>query len=427
MNGNKKILFLSYDGMTDPLGQSQVLPYLKGLSGYGYSFTILSCEKPDIYKKNKELILESIEGYPINWAPVPFLRNPFGISTFLNLRNLNNAADKLQLINDFDMVHSRSGPATGIALRLKKKYKTKFLNDIRGFWADERVDGNMWNKKNPLFKILYRYFKNLEFECLRNADYNVCLTYAAKKEISSWENNIPSPLNLEVIPCSVDLKLFNSANLDEKTKAKLKSELGVKDSDIIITYLGSIGGWYLTAEMMLFCKVLSDIVPQVKFLFIAPHRHDLIRQIAGKYNIPEDKIIITHGTRNEVPALLSFGKYSLFFIKECYSKLASSPTKHAEIMAMGIPVITNSGIGDVENIVNKYHSGIILQKLDMINYNKAAKKIQENIHFDSAEIRHGAEEYYSLENSIGKYLKVYQSVLGKSASPFSDTKTEVTG
>ncbi len=29
---NKKVLFISYDGMTDQLGQSQVIPYLKALT-----------------------------------------------------------------------------------------------------------------------------------------------------------------------------------------------------------------------------------------------------------------------------------------------------------------------------------------------------------------------------------------------------------
>jgi len=51
----KNVLYISYDGMTDPLGQSQVLPYLVNLSASGYNFTILSCEKKKKYKKNKEI------------------------------------------------------------------------------------------------------------------------------------------------------------------------------------------------------------------------------------------------------------------------------------------------------------------------------------------------------------------------------------
>ena len=37
---NKKALFLSYDGLTDPLGQSQVLPYLRIISKYVKTYTL---------------------------------------------------------------------------------------------------------------------------------------------------------------------------------------------------------------------------------------------------------------------------------------------------------------------------------------------------------------------------------------------------
>jgi hypothetical protein len=50
------VLYISYDGMTDPLGQSQVIPYLAGLSAKGYVFTLISCEKEDAYKKNRDKI-----------------------------------------------------------------------------------------------------------------------------------------------------------------------------------------------------------------------------------------------------------------------------------------------------------------------------------------------------------------------------------
>ena len=45
-----KILYLSYDGMTDPLGQSQVLPYLTNLDN-DREIHIISCEKASAFKK----------------------------------------------------------------------------------------------------------------------------------------------------------------------------------------------------------------------------------------------------------------------------------------------------------------------------------------------------------------------------------------
>jgi glycosyltransferase involved in cell wall biosynthesis len=398
--------------LTDPLGQSQIIPYLAGLTKYNYEFTILSCDKPEAYKKNKEYVEKLIAPYPIRWVSVPYHKDPPVLSSIFDLYQLKKKAKALHQKEKFDMVHTRPGVPTLVALWLKKKYGIKFLNDVRGFWADERVDGGMWNLKNPIFKKIYTFFKQHEYECIERSDYTTCLTYHAKNEIHTWNNISHQPIPIEVIPCSVDLDLFSPDNLDAELRKKFKNELGIKDSDMIISYLGSIGGWYLTDEMMQFCKVVSNKIPEAKFLFISPHRHEVILDAAKKYDIPVNRIVVKKGARHEVPVLLSFSNYSLFFIKSCYSKISSSPTKHGEIMAMGIPVITNAGIGDVEEITTKYNAGIVLKDLNTIEYETTASLISQEKKFNKEEIIRGAKEYYDLDAAIQKYLYVYKKILG---------------
>lgn len=408
----KNILFISYDGLTDPLGQSQIIPYLAGLTKYDYRFTILSCDKPDLFKNNKEYVEKLIMGYPITWVSVPYHKSPVILSSVFDFYQLKKKAKKLNKKERFDMVHTRPGVPTLVALWLKRKYGIKFLNDIRGFWADERVDGGMWNLKNPVFKKIYNFFKKHEYECIEKADYNICLTYRAKEEMDSWENIINQPIPIEVIPCSVDLDLFNPSKIDKLLQQQLKTELKINDEDFIISYLGSIGGSYLIDEMMQFCKILHTKIPKTKFLFISPHRHEVILKVAKKYDIPTDRIIVKRGLRHEVPVLLSFSNYSLFFIKSSYSKISCSPTKHGEIMGMGIPVITLAGVGDVKEIITKYNAGIVLESLNILEYEKAAIIIAEKTGFNKEEIMRGAKEYYDLNAAIQKYRYVYKKILG---------------
>lgn len=411
-NSPKKILFISYDGMTDPLGQSQVIPYLAGLTKEGYEFVILSCDKPEKYTANKAYVEKLIAPYPIQWVSIPYHKNPPVFSSVYDYFKLRQTAKQLHQQHHFSMTHTRVGLPQLVALYMKKKFGVKFLNDIRGFWADERVDGGMWNLKNPLYKAVYRFFKKKEDEFVTIADYNTCLTWKAREIIQGWKH-IPQPVKLEVVPCSVDLELFNPANNDSNLKDKLKKELGVEDSDFIISYLGSIGGWYLTREMLQFCKLLLDKKPEAKFLFISNNRHQAILDAAAEFQIPAGKIIVKMGQRHEVPVLLSFSDYSLFFIKPCYSKLSSSPTKHGEIMAMGIPVITNSGVGDVKEIVEKYKAGYVLDDFSISTMQKTVEAICANSStFNANDIRQGAIEFYSLENTLATYRKVYKEVIG---------------
>jgi glycosyltransferase involved in cell wall biosynthesis len=163
--------------------------------------------------------------------------------------------------------------------------------------------------------------------------------------------------------------------------------------------------------MLQFCKILSNKMPAAKFLFISPHRHDEIITAASANQLPAEKIITQNASRKEVPLLLSLSNFSVFFIKPCYSKQSSSPTKHGEIMAMGIPLITNSGVGDVEKIVTKYHAGIIINEFNDAAYTQAANNIAAGQVYNTVAIRNGAEEFYSLKTAIEKYIQIYQSIL----------------
>src|SRR5829696_3081750 len=72
----QKVLYISYDGLTDPLGQSQILPYLTGLSKEGYEFTILSFEKKEKLKSEGDQIKKLTEEANIRWIPLLFTHKP---------------------------------------------------------------------------------------------------------------------------------------------------------------------------------------------------------------------------------------------------------------------------------------------------------------------------------------------------------------
>ena len=56
------------------------------------------------------------------------------------------------------MVHCRSYISAMVTNSMKKNLEYSFLFDMRGFWADERVDGKIWNLNNPIYKIVYQLF-----------------------------------------------------------------------------------------------------------------------------------------------------------------------------------------------------------------------------------------------------------------------------
>ncbi len=405
----KNVLYLSYDGLTDPLGQSQIIPYLEGLSLKGHQIHIISFEKKRLFNLSKKMVNDKLTKAEIQWQPYIYHKSPPIFSALWDLLQMWQAAKKLHNKNSFQIIHCRSYITSIIGLAMKRKYKTKFLFDMRGFWADERVDGGLWNIKNPIYKIIYSYFKKQEKAFLENADAIISLTHHAKHEIDSWLNvAIKAPIH--VIPCCVDLGLFSRDMIDtEKLKTK-KKELGIEPSDFILTYLGTIGTWYMLDEMLDFFKVLLQTKPNAKFLFISADQH-IIVQKADNQSIPRKNIIVYKAERNEVPLLLSLAQLSIFFIKPAYSKKASSPTKQGELMAMGIPIICNAGVGDTDEIIKKFEAGEVVEDFSSITYKQVVNDIGRIATLNAKSIVEGANQTYSLREGVQQYAYVYDQLL----------------
>lgn len=398
--------------MTDPLGQSQVIPYLAGLTKLGYSFTILSAEKPERFRDNGEFIRNLLGKSGIKWEPIMYTATPPVISTVQDTRKLIKMANLLHKREQFSMVHCRGHYVTSIAgLSLKKKYGIKYLFDMRGFWADERIDGGLWNLSNPLYRTIYNYFKRKEKQFFEQADYTISLTEAGKREIHSWKNLNNQPVKIDVIPCCADLDLFSYQNIDQGKLKTLKADLGYTETDRVITYLGSVGTWYMLDEMLrLFAKIKAKH-PAFKILFVTPDDPAIIFDKANDFRVLPEDIMVRKAARADVPYYIALGTASMFFVKQAYSKLASSPTKMGEIMGMGVPLICNSGVGDVKDITLDTGAGICLEDFTETELERAAANFDQLLSIPKEKIRDGALKYYALDKGIEKYAAVYAKLL----------------
>ena len=110
---------------------------------------------------------------------------------------------RLHKKHGFDLTHCRSYIAAEIGLRLKQRFGVKMLFDMRGFWADEKVDNGQWNQQHILYRAIYRHYKKKEKQFLENADGIVSLTESAKGHLLKQKDY--QHLFIDVIPCCADL------------------------------------------------------------------------------------------------------------------------------------------------------------------------------------------------------------------------------
>lgn len=396
-------LYLTYDGLTDALGQSQVLPYIIGLQKKGIHFNILSFEKNNTHT-TKNTIETTLNENNISWTPLNYTKNPPIISTIIDLIKLKKEVKIAIKKKQIDVIHCRSYVTSLIGLWAKKKYNIPFVFDMRGFWADERVDGEIWNLNNIAYKLVFSFFKRKEKDFLIESYHTISLTEAGKNEIESWGiNNSP----ITIIPCCTDELLFN-----ENKIFNISDKIKIAEDDFVISYLGSIGTWYMLDEMLDFFSIVKKTIPQAKFLFITKDNKNSILDRAREKNINPNSIYITPSERKMIPSFIALSNFSIFFIKPLYSKKASSPTKMGEVMNLGIPIICNKGVGDVDSIINEVDSNFIINEFTTEEYERVTEYIL-NCKINSKHIIETSYKYYSLEKGISSYYNVYSQLKKK--------------
>ena len=395
MASNNNVLYLSYDGLTDPLGQSQIIPYLLGLQEQGFKITVIAFEKPDNFEKNR-LRIEQTLGQKIQWIPLTYHKKPPVISTVFDLWILWRQVKKVYKESPYSIIHCRSYITSLIGIRAKRKWDVKFIFDMRGFWADERVEGGLWNLNNPVFRLIYNFFKNKERQFIKVADHIISLTENAKREITSWGD---SKASISVIPTCVDLNLFDPSKIRNVDQKELRKKLNIGENDFVLQYLGSWGTWYLTDEMLNFFSTLKTFRLESRLLIVSQDSPDLS---AFKYKMD---VVVTSAPRDLVPLFISIADACVFFIKPTFSKKASSATKMGEIMAMNKPIVTNGGWGDIEAIMSRYNNGLIVDPF--VGDETVVKELLQTL----PPIEKPDLLPFSLHHAVSTYAAIYRSLL----------------
>jgi glycosyltransferase involved in cell wall biosynthesis len=407
-----RVLYLTYDGLTDGLGRSQVLPYILGLEEKGWEFDIISFEKSGRFEADRSAIDTLLQGRMVNWHPLTYTAKPPVLSTLYDVWRLGKLARTLHAHRGFCAVHCRSYITSLVGEQLKKDLRVPFIFDMRAFYADERVDGGLWPQSNPLYRIIFNYFKKKERDFLATADYTVTLTEKAREIIHGWDG-LPQPLPIEVIPCCADLSHFDYNNVGDVQRNETRLSLGIGKEEKVLLYLGSLGTWYMSEEMLKFYRAMIDSNPEFRFVVLTHDDPAPFLKKASGLGITSNRFVIRSAGRAELPRLLSVADLSVFFIQPRFSKAGSSPTKHGELLGMGIPVVCNSGVGDVDRIVSGTRSGLLVNDFDPASLAEAVAEIPAVLAIPKQRLREAAHEYYSLNEGVARYDRIYGTVCGR--------------
>lgn len=394
---SKQVLYISYDGLLEPLGQSQVLQYLRELSKH-HQINLVTYEKPEDWAiaKERNALIEKVRAAGIRWIPLRYHKRPTAPATAYDLFVGFFLCIYLVIRYRIEIVHVRSYVPAVLGLLLKKFFGIRFIFDMRGFWADERLDAGIWPKESRLYQVS----KWFERQFLTHADVVVSLTHAGVETMRKFpylKENFP---RFEVIPTCTNLEIFHPPLFQHQRKNR----------PFTLGYVGSVGGWYLFDPVLECFKVLLELKPDARLLILNRNEGNYIRNQINVHGIDDQFVEIKTVTHAQVAEEMHRMNAGIFFIKPVFSKRASAATKLGEFLGCGIPCLSNDGVGDMTEILETNAVGVVLREFTPEAQAVAVQKFLELIEDPQVSDRcvATAQRYFSLKQGVEKYKKIYE-------------------
>ena len=352
-NLGQSVIFITYDGLLDPLGSSQILPYIKGISSHPRRVHILSFEKSNRLLIGRDRMMAELNCLGINWSPLLFTSGFGFLGKIWDLLRMHLMAIYIAARFKSKVIHARGHAGAQVGLFLKRLLGCKLIFDFRGLWVDERVDKGSWNLNNSFHRWQYRYYKRVERVLIKQADQIIVLTEAVITEVVRLGG---IGARITVIPCCADFDHF--ALSDVATRYAAREETNLPQDAFVLGYLGSVGNMYMTKEFFRLVELTSSYRENLSVLALTPDTDRFVAKMVEYLPIHlHSRVQITSASRDGVSRLLPAIDILVSFIQPSYARMASSPTKLAESFAAGIPAICNFGVGDVAKLMQDLDAG----------------------------------------------------------------------
>lgn len=382
--------------MTEALGESQVLAYLRPLSADN-QITLMSFEKDRADDLPQNLKHLGIEWYPMRYS------NKYGsISAFMMVTKAIFLGLYITWKAKVNIVHARSMIPAMMGYWICFFSKAKLLFDIRDFSTDEKVDRGRIGKNSILYKVLLA----IEIYLYRKSDHIVALTRVSKQILI--ENFLIEKNKISVIPTCADAGVFYV--MPDEDKCKVRESLEFSLDDFICIHVGTVTGWYLFDEELVFFRKIQEIKNNAKLLILNQGQHEYVNKKLREYNISDASVKVLDVKYGEVNSYINIADVSLYFITPSYSKKAAAPTKFAEFVCVNLPSITNSGVGDMDYYINEFNTGVMADPFNITieSVRRALVRIEE------LSAQHKYKELYegnfSIKFAVAQYQNIYDEL-----------------
>lgn len=393
------ILYLTRNGLLEPLGQSQVFAYLRGLSR-DHEITLITYEKSEDWGDRARMAQarQKCEEHGIRWLPQKFRPRPRIITPAFSMLRMTWLVWCEVRGGRAQLVHARSYIPGAAALIVHRLTGTPFIFDMRALWPEELITARRLKRDS----FLHRSIVAMERACLRYAATVVSLTHAA---VFHLQRTYPAELDgqkIAVIPTCADLARFTPAQ-DQSPSLAVHGCIGT-----------ILSGWFLTDWLAAWMSTVAEDDANAQFEIITHDDANSVRAALDKNEALGHRLSIWPRPSNDMPEAIRRHDLSVMFFTSGLSKLGSAPTRLAEVLGCGLPIVANDGVGDVAGIIQQNRVGVIVDGPAPEQMRAAFKELKKLVHDPDLpnRCRATAEALFSLDAGTEAYRKLYTEILG---------------
>ncbi len=392
-------LYLTRNGLLEPLGQSQVFSYLRGLSR-DHEITLITYEKDEDWADIQAVqgAREDCERLGINWMPQRFRPKPKVIAPALSMIRMVWLVWREVRRRKVRLIHARSYIPAAVALVVSRLTGVPFIFDMRALWPEELITAGRLHRGS----LMHRAIAAAERACLAKSAGVVSLTHAAVGYLKETYPKEMSGQRIVVIPTCADLDRFQPRKPP-------------KAGPLVHSCIGTVlSGWFRTDWLAAWLQAAAAHDPATSFDVVTRDDPKSVREALDPEGELTSRLSINACQPRDMPKSVQGHDLSvMFYAGGEDSELGRSPTRMAEILGCGLPVIANAGVGDVARIIETYRVGVLVNgpKPEQM---KDALKVLDRLLDDpdlSNRCRHAAEEVFSLSGGTETYSQLYASIL----------------
>lgn len=394
-------LYLTRNGLLEPLGQSQVMAYLRGLSK-DYAVTLITYEKDKdrADEARMEAARAECAALGIDWLPQRFRPRPRGIAPALSMMRMLWLVMRETRRSGARLIHARSYIPAAVAMIAGRITGTPFIFDMRALWPEELITAGRLLRGS----FLHRTIVAAERACLRRAAGVVSLTHAAVDHLRKVYAQELAGQRIVVIPTCADLDRFVPAAVPVKRP-------------LVHACLGTVlSGWFRLDWLAAWFMAVASRDPEARFEIVTRDDPTTVRTALALPETVEARLTITSSPPQEVHKAVQRHSLSvMFYAGGEISELGRSPTRMAEVLGCGLPVVANAGVGDVARIVTEYRVGVLIADASPGAMERGAAELDELIRDPAlpARCRTAAEAVFSLASGTKAYRTLYADILGE--------------